>query len=113
MKPLLKAPGSQRLKQKYGELLSIFAINLYLRRYVTGGGGGARRVNTRAVAAVDRTSLTSTPVAGPSQLRPRAAALPTGTVDVARFAVLSQPAGYSSTETPSAGAYTRPLLSST
>jgi len=33
MKPILKAPGTKRLKLKYGGLLSNFAFNFYLRRY--------------------------------------------------------------------------------
>ena len=33
IKPTLKAPGSERLKLKYDEPLSNFAFNIYLRRY--------------------------------------------------------------------------------
>jgi hypothetical protein len=33
MKPTLKAPGTQSLKQKYDELLSRFAFKFNLRRY--------------------------------------------------------------------------------
>jgi len=36
IKPTLKAPGSQRLKLKYGNTLSTVAVKLYLRRYNTG-----------------------------------------------------------------------------
>ena len=35
MKPTLKAPGNQRLKLNYNELLSSFAFNFNLRRYTT------------------------------------------------------------------------------
>jgi hypothetical protein len=35
MKPVLKAPGTERLKQKYDELLSKFAFKFNLRRYGT------------------------------------------------------------------------------
>jgi hypothetical protein len=33
IKPLLKAPGTKRLKLQYGELLSNFGIKFNLRRY--------------------------------------------------------------------------------
>ena len=33
MKPMLKAPGTKRLKLTYDELLSSFAFNFNLRRY--------------------------------------------------------------------------------
>jgi len=33
MKPMLKAPGTKRLKLKYDSLLSSFAINFNMRRY--------------------------------------------------------------------------------
>jgi hypothetical protein len=33
MKPMLKPPGTQRLKPKYDNLLSSFAFNFNLRRY--------------------------------------------------------------------------------
>jgi len=36
MKPVLKAPGSKRLKPKYDEPLSSFAFNFNLRRYTRG-----------------------------------------------------------------------------
>jgi len=38
MKPTLKAPGSKRLKLKYGKPLSSFAFNFKLRRYALGRG---------------------------------------------------------------------------
>jgi len=38
MKPTLKPPGTNRLKLKYDELLSIFAFNFNLARYSTGAG---------------------------------------------------------------------------
>jgi hypothetical protein len=34
MKPALKAPGTKPLKLKYDELLSSFAFNFNLRRYI-------------------------------------------------------------------------------
>jgi hypothetical protein len=34
IKPVLKAPGTKRLKLKYDVLLSSFAFNFNLRRYV-------------------------------------------------------------------------------
>ena len=42
MKPMLKAPGTKRLKLEYDELLRSFAFKLYLRRYTKVGfrGGG-------------------------------------------------------------------------
>jgi len=36
MKPMLKAPGTKRLKLKYDELLPSFAIKFNLRRYTVG-----------------------------------------------------------------------------
>jgi len=33
MKPMLKPPGTERLKLKYDELLSSFAFKFHLRRY--------------------------------------------------------------------------------
>jgi len=40
LKPVLKAPCFQRLKLKYDKLLSSFAFNFDLRRYIKGGGKG-------------------------------------------------------------------------
>jgi len=37
IKPTLKPPGTKRLKLKYGELLSKFAFNFSLCRYIKGG----------------------------------------------------------------------------
>jgi hypothetical protein len=37
IKPRLKAPGTKRLKLKYGKLLSDFAFNFNLRRNNKGG----------------------------------------------------------------------------
>jgi hypothetical protein len=37
IKPLLKAPGTERLKLKYEELLSNFGFKFNLRRYSKGG----------------------------------------------------------------------------
>jgi hypothetical protein len=37
MRPNLKAPGTNRLKLRYDESLSNFALNFSLRRYNTGG----------------------------------------------------------------------------
>jgi hypothetical protein len=34
MKPVLKAPGTNRLKLKYDDPLSIFAFNFNLRRHI-------------------------------------------------------------------------------
>ena len=34
IKPLLKAPGTKRLKVKYGKLLSNFAFKFNLRRFI-------------------------------------------------------------------------------
>jgi len=36
MKPRFKAPGTKRLNLKYDELLSSFAFNFNLRRYIKG-----------------------------------------------------------------------------
>jgi len=36
MKPTLKAPGTERLKLKYDIMLSSFAFNFNLRRYIMG-----------------------------------------------------------------------------
>ena len=36
IKPVLKAPGTKRLKLKYDELFSSFAFNFNLRRYTEG-----------------------------------------------------------------------------
>ena len=36
IKPTLKAPGTMRLKLKYGKLLSSFAFRFNLRRYTEG-----------------------------------------------------------------------------
>jgi hypothetical protein len=38
IKPTLKAPGTQRSKLKYGKLLSSFAINFNLHRYIKDRG---------------------------------------------------------------------------
>jgi hypothetical protein len=37
MKPMLKAPGTKRLKLNYDELLTNVAFNIRLRRYTRGG----------------------------------------------------------------------------
>ena len=39
VKSTLKAPGTERLKLEYKELLSNFGFNFSLRRYTEGGGG--------------------------------------------------------------------------
>jgi len=36
LKPILKAPGTKRLKLKYDQLLSNLAFNFNLRRYIKG-----------------------------------------------------------------------------
>jgi hypothetical protein len=46
MKPSLKSPNSKRLTLKYGQVLSSFAFNFYLRRYSQGRGRGRRRRRT-------------------------------------------------------------------
>jgi hypothetical protein len=37
IKPMLKVPGTMRLKLNYGKLLSSFAVVFNLRRYTLGG----------------------------------------------------------------------------
>ena len=44
IKPVLKAPGTTRLKLKYGKLLSSFAFKFNLRRYIEGEKGLVIRV---------------------------------------------------------------------
>jgi len=43
MKPVLKPPGTERLKLQHDKLLSSLALNFKLRRYSGGGGVGALR----------------------------------------------------------------------
>jgi len=59
MKPVLKAPGTKRLKPKYDELLLNVAFKFNLRRCVK-GGGTAKRLNHMSAGA---TALAASAVA--------------------------------------------------
>ena len=51
IKPTLKAPGSEPLKPKCDKLLSEFAFNFNLRRYIEARGGAAIAVEPGPPAA--------------------------------------------------------------
>jgi len=60
MKFKLKAPGTQRLKQNYDNLVSIFALNFNLRRYTkaTAVTDAKAAAATATAARVGRCKLT-------------------------------------------------------
>jgi len=52
MKPELKQPGTKRLKLKYGNPLSSFAVKFNLRRYITAGELLSLSLNVTAGVAI-------------------------------------------------------------
>ena len=64
MKPMLKAPGTERLKRKYDEVLSSFAFNFNLRHYVEGlyeeDGHRLKRTPMKEAGAYNRPLFGST-----------------------------------------------------
>jgi len=105
IKPSLKPPGTERLKMKCDVLLSTVAFKFNLRRYSSGAPYAPPQP---AAAAANRP-----PRAPPPPPPAPPPAMPQQWQQQAGAAARPRRVTYSSGERLAAGAYTRPLLSST
>jgi hypothetical protein len=53
MKPILKPPGTKRLKLEYEILHSTSAFKCKMRRYILGGGGGSASGSLYSTVEID------------------------------------------------------------
>ena len=65
IKPTLKAPGTERLKLKYEELLSNFGFKFKLRRYIEADVGETDQLLARQAGIINQLMGDAAPAAGP------------------------------------------------